>query len=124
MVLLGHAGKDIQSFLINFNLVLVSHLTQTALHLLIECPQLFVEVLFLSKSTLEHADLVTQLVVLKLVLVSFPPYLLIAFLSQFSEFTLLPLLQHCNNISCLIQLKSQVFYQRVLILTLPLSISL
>ena len=68
---------------------------------ILDC-HLLVKSLFLSKAPLEHVDLFSELVVFKLILVSFSPDVLIALLPQFFKLSMLGLLQRFDHVICLI----------------------
>ena len=104
MVLRLNTGKDIDSFLLNFNRILVSQFAQVALHLLVKLGELLIEIFLLAKASLVHTDLVLLLVEFKLVLVCLPPNLLVALFPQLFELSLLVVLQVVDNFSGLVQL--------------------
>jgi len=92
VVLRLNTGKDINSFLLNFNCVLVSQFTQVALHLFVKFAELLVEILLLTKASLVHTDLVLLLIKFKLVLVSLSPDLFVTLVSQLFELSFLVVL--------------------------------
>jgi len=104
VVLRLNTGKDIDSFLLNFNRILVSQFAQVALHLLVKLGELLIEIFLLAKASLVHTDLVLLLVEFKLVLVCLPPNLLVALFPQLFELSLLVVLQVVDNFSGLVQL--------------------
>jgi hypothetical protein len=85
------------------------------LEFVIEPAQLFIECLFLPESPLEHLNLISQLIVLELVLVSFPPNLLVTLLPQLFELPFFRVFKILNNLLCLIQLNPQIVNQHLLI---------
>lgn len=64
-----YSGEDIDSLFVNFDFVLISQLTQVALHFFIQVTELFVQILLLTQFSLEHLNLITKLVVFKLIFV-------------------------------------------------------
>ena len=130
MVLRLNTGKDINSFRLNFNCVLISQFTQVALHLLVNCveakqesdlfscskfAELLVEIPLLAKASLVHTDLVLFLVKLKLVLVNLPPDLLVTLVSKLFELSLLVIFQVADHFSGLVKLQPQILYQAILV---------
>ena len=104
VVLLRDSCQDVDTLFVDFNLVLVSQFSKVALHFFVQLAELPVQIFLLAKSALEHSDLIAQLVVLKLVLVSFASYFLIAFFPQFLELSLFALLQNRDYVPCFVKL--------------------
>jgi len=102
VVLRLNSGKDIDSFLLDLNRILVSQFTQVALHLLVKLGELLIEILFLAKASLVHTYLVLLLVEFKLILICLPPNFLVALIPQSFEFSLLVVLQVTDNFSSFI----------------------
>jgi hypothetical protein len=59
LVIWGDPCQYVDSFLINFDLVLISQLAHVDLHLLVESAQLLVQIFFLTKSSLEHLNFIS-----------------------------------------------------------------
>jgi hypothetical protein len=115
-ILALHSCQDVKSLLVNLDVVLISELTHILLHLVVKTTELLIERLLLAKSALEHLDLIAQLIVFELILVGFPPDLLITLLPQLLELALLPLLQSHDQLFGLVQLHTQIPNQHLLVL--------
>ena len=107
--------QDVDSLLINLYLVLIPQLPHACLHFFVKSSELLVQILFLTQPALEHLDLVTQFVILKLVFVRLTTNLIIAFLSELLEFTLFAVLKMVDHLPSLLKLKSEILNQAILV---------
>lgn len=88
-----HSSQNVHLLLIDLHAVLIAKLTHICLHFFIQLSELPIQYFLLTEPPLEHANLIPEFIILKLILVSFAAHLLIALLSQFPELALLAILK-------------------------------
>lgn len=76
---------------------------------------MFIQILFLPKLALEHLNLVSELIVFKLVFVGLTTDLIVTLISEFLKLTLFAVLKMADHITGLLELQTKVFDENVLI---------